>query len=286
MRTIVLSDHTADKAVEAANQRMTHYQHALGQHQQVLADREKQKAARVRDMQLAWRHGEIGVVASSALGWLSTKFQKKPDAPAMQEAGNEEMKWRSGHHGEELVANHMAGLSDDWVLLKGFKNQYGEVDQLLVGPGGMFAFEIKYINGVVHCTADKWWFDKYDRHGNLVEAGRQIADRGGRHPGKQLDEPMMLLEALVGQNSPVECFTRVVVLAHPNSRVGTVDGLRYQGVDSVITLPDFTDGWMATYRQDLDQDDVALVVDLIHCMHEDYETKQDKAAERRKRAMH
>ena len=77
--------------------------------------------------------------------------------------------------------SHLARLFDDrWTLVGGYRNAKGELDQLLVGPNGLMAIEIKFINGRVSCDGDRWWRDKYDRYGNLVERALPIVDLAPR----------------------------------------------------------------------------------------------------------
>lgn len=45
-------------------------------------------------------------------------------------------------------------LDDAWVLIKGYKNPRGEIDYLLLGPGGLFAVEVKYVNATFTITRD------------------------------------------------------------------------------------------------------------------------------------
>ena len=112
-------------------------------------------------------------------------------------------------------------LTDDWTLLRGYRNRRGEIDHLLLGPRGLFAIEVKNINATVHVDGDHWRADKYDNYGNLVEQ-HPIADRKGRSPSEQLNEPAAELERFLhGRGQPVTA-QRVVVLAHRRSRLGPV----------------------------------------------------------------
>ena len=80
---------------------------------------------------------------------------------------------------------------------------------------------MKNLNATVYVDGDRWRADKYDNYGNLVEQ-RPIADRTGRSPSVQLNEPADDLERFLrtsGQPVPVE---RVVVLAHRRSKLGAV----------------------------------------------------------------
>lgn len=69
-------------------------------------------------------------------------------------------------------------------------------DDVLLGPRGLFAIEVKHLNGTVHVNGDDWRSDKYDQYGNLVGQGRRIADARGRSPSAQLNEPASELRAI------------------------------------------------------------------------------------------
>ncbi|MDQ2813490.1 MAG: hypothetical protein M3Z75_16870 [Actinomycetota bacterium] len=62
---------------------------------------------------------------------------------------------------------------------------------------------------------------KYDNYGNLVEQ-RAIADRKGRSPSMQLNEPAADLEWFLRERGQPVTVRRVVVLAHRRSRLGDV----------------------------------------------------------------
>jgi hypothetical protein len=104
-------------------------------------------------------------------------------------------------------------LNDDWTLLRGYRNNRGEIDHILLGPRGVFAIEVKHRNATVQVNGDDWQFDKYDRYGNLVERGR-IADRGGRSPSRQLNEPVAELERFLRSRREPVTIGRIVMLTH------------------------------------------------------------------------
>ena len=108
----------------------------------------------------------------------------------------------AGIAGEQLVATELGrALDDNWTLLRGYRNRRGEIDHLLLGPRGLFAIEVKNLNATVHVDGDRWRADKYDRYGNLVEQ-RVIADRMGRSPSVQLNEPADDLERFLARARP------------------------------------------------------------------------------------
>lgn len=136
---------------------------------------------------------------------------------------------------EESIAAGMAGerraaaelgevLDDEWVLFRGYRNRRGEIDHLLLGPGGLFAIEVKYRNATVYVHGDVWLFAKFDSWGNKVDQGR-ITDATGRSPSVQLNEPADELERFLHSRRQPVSVTRVVLLNHARSKVGRCQDL-------------------------------------------------------------
>ncbi len=105
-------------------------------------------------------------------------------------------------------------------MLRGYRNQAGEIDQLLLGPRGLIAIEVKNLNATVHCDGDHWRADKYDKYGHLVDQ-HPITDRGGRSPARQINETADALEQFLHSRGHPLPIQRVVLLTHPRSRIGT-----------------------------------------------------------------
>jgi hypothetical protein len=157
----------------------------------------------------------------SLSAWTGKRGLPRPPTPAAGPTDLEE-KIMAGIAGEQLVATELGrALDDDWTLLRGYRNRRGEIDHLLLGPRGLFAIEVKNLNATVHVDGDRWRADKYDNYGNLVEQ-RPIADRMGRSPSVQLNEPADDLEQFLRQRGQPAEVRRVVILAHRRSRLGTV----------------------------------------------------------------
>ena len=179
MQVIELSNHPADmlSAVslrrQAADQR-AHDRHedALVRHQaSVQAIRVKRDRARARRRWWTWLRLAFAVGAEK-------RRAPRPQPRPAGDSGVEE-KIKAGIAGEERVAAELShALGADWTLLRGYRNRRGEIDDLLLGPTGLFAIEVKNINATVHVDGDRWQGDKYDNYGNLVEQ-RLIADRRG-----------------------------------------------------------------------------------------------------------
>jgi len=98
------------------------------------------------------------------------------------------------------------------------RDRRGEIDYLLLGPGGMFAVEVKYVNGTFRITRDRWRYVKYDNYGNAVEQGA-VQDRGGRPPNVQLTEPLAALEEFLAKRGRPVRMQPVVLLNHPKARI-------------------------------------------------------------------
>ncbi|WP_179278669.1 nuclease-related domain-containing protein [Actinomadura mexicana] len=137
---------------------------------------------------------------------------------------------QAGVDAEDRVAAELErSLNGDWTLFRGYANRRGEVDHLLVGPGGVWAVEVKGRGVRVHVTGDDWRFEKFDRYGNRVESG-VLADRGGRSWGRQVGEVAGALEEFLrSRGTPVPVRTAVVVM-HERAELGTC---RKPGVDVV-----------------------------------------------------
>jgi len=138
----------------------------------------------------------------------------------------EEAKIRSGIEGESALDSFLfSQLDDRWTIIAGYRAHKGEIDRILVGPNGVFAFEVKSLGGVIHCNGDFWWRDKTDRRGNVIERGIPIADNGGRSPSRQINDTADTLERLLRGNGHDVRVVRVIVLAHPGASFGTIKNL-------------------------------------------------------------
>jgi len=92
---------------------------------------------------------------------------------------------QAGHDAERRVAEEFGGLlNDDWVLFRGYRNRRGEVDGLLVGPPGLFAYEVKYHNATVCIRGDDWWSES-----STNTATRSAARPDGRRPRLVTEHP-------------------------------------------------------------------------------------------------
>jgi len=222
VRVVELSNHPGDMLDDVSRRRVADQKRVLSAYEDELVRyRARVQAVRVRRDRARARHRWWTWLRLAVGTWREKRRAPRPPVPAAGHTDLEE-KIIAGIEGEQQVAAGLGrALGDDWILLRGYRNRRGEIDQLLLGPRGLFAIEVKNLNATVYVDGDRWRADKYDNYGNLVEQ-RPIADRKGRSPSVQLNEPADDLERFLrtrGQPVPVQ---RVVVLAHRRSRLGTV----------------------------------------------------------------
>ena len=111
-------------------------------------------------------------------------------------------------------------MGQEGALVKGYRNRRGEIDYLLLGPGGMFAIEVKYVNGTFAITRERWRYVRYDNYGNQVGEGLlQDARHASRPPNVQLAEPLAMLEQFLASRGQPVRMRPVVLLNHPKARV-------------------------------------------------------------------
>jgi len=221
MLTVELSNHPADMLDDASRRREAAGQRALARYEdELIQHRARVQSVRVKRDQARAQHRWGAWLRLTFVAWTSTR--RVPRRPVLvAEPTDTEERLKAGIAGEQLVAVELGRvLDDDWTLLRGYRNRRGEIDHLLLGPRGLFAIEVKNLNATVHVDADSWQADKYDKYGNLVEQ-RPIADRKGRSPSVQLNEPASALERFLRERGQPVTVQRVVVLTHRRSRLGT-----------------------------------------------------------------
>jgi hypothetical protein len=226
MRRIELSNHPAARLRRIEDRRTAELVAIQRQYEADLADHaalcgrllSERGDARAKRRWLRWLGRSISL-------WLAE--QEKPREPYIPyRTDDERERVTAGIQGEQQTADYFAGaLNDVWVLLCGYKNQRGEIDQLLLGPAGLIAIEIKYRNATVGCRGDSWWFERFDRGGRLRQSG-ELVEGDGRSPSRQINEPADLLQEHLHRHgySGLQ-IVRVVLLAHPRSQLGEISDL-------------------------------------------------------------
>lgn len=118
----------------------------------------------------------------------------------------------AGIQGEEALATGLSELSDDWTMLRGYRNGRGEADSVLVGPRGLWAVEVKNRDVRLNVDGDRWWYERLDRAGNVV-ASDNATDRTGRTWARQvIDVADDLAQWLRRRNQEVPIRTAVMVM--------------------------------------------------------------------------
>ena len=223
MRFVPLSDHPGDMLAEARRAREAAGGAAGERYRQELAAREARisEARERRDKSRAER---------DFLSWLRwgliarwRRLARPPRRPAALAPSHGEEAIKGGIKGEQEVADVLRGaLSDAWTLIKGYRNRRGEIDYLLLGPGGMLAIEVKYVNGTFAVTRERWRYVRYDNYGNQVGGGL-LQDARRRPPNVQLAEPLAALEQFLASRGHSVRMRPVVLLNHPKARVSHLE---------------------------------------------------------------
>jgi hypothetical protein len=137
----------------------------------------------------------------------------------------------AGVEGERKLEIELASLSDDWLMLRGYRNRRGETDCVLVGPGGVWAVEVKNRNAVLRVIDDDWSFEKLDSRGRVVNAG-PATDGSGRTWARQVADVAEDLGRWLDRNGHAIEVHTAVMLVHHKARIAQC--LR-PGVDLVAT---------------------------------------------------
>lgn len=139
----------------------------------------------------------------------------------------------AGVRGEDALMWGLSGLSDEWLMLRGYRNRRGETDHVLVGPLGIWAVEVKLRRVRLTVVGEQWWFEKLDRWGNVVQTGWAV-DGGGRSWARQVSDVAAALQAWLVRNHHRVLVRTAVMLMHEHAHLGRCENLT---VDLVATQP-------------------------------------------------
>ncbi len=118
-------------------------------------------------------------------------------------------------------------------MFAGYKNRRGEADAVVVGPPGVWVIEVKNRNARLHVDGDRWWYQKLDRWGNVVETG-SATDNKNRTWGRQAADVAHDLAWWLDRNQQPVSIRTAVMLMHGRASVGTVQN---PDVDLISTNP-------------------------------------------------
>jgi hypothetical protein len=150
---------------------------------------------------LRWRQLHRPGSASARTSPESTAFSTSPVATT-----DEAARWAAGVAGENIVADALARLGEDHVIIHNLPlDGLGDADHVVVGPAGAVVVETKYLAGRIVCQGDGVWL-QYKR--NEV---RQIADLAAQVQCAA-DRVANLLARRGLEDVPVYA---VLVMAHP-----------------------------------------------------------------------
>jgi len=266
MQSKVLGDHVGEQIRNLESEHELELQEHLSFCRKQAAAVDDVDRRRWARLARAWRECRWAGIVWFGLDRAFRGNKQYPARPRIVRPGRDEIVWREGEAGEQLVCERLAELLDDrWTLLQGYRNPRGEIDLILAGPGCIHAIEVKNRNGVVHCRGDLWYIDRYDNYDNCVDRGLLFTDGGDRSRARQLSEPCRMLAGHPKKPVPNIHIKLHMVLSHRKSRIGK---LRELTIDSVCTLGKrgfqkrFTDG-----TERLDEAKVARLVKLIEKSH-------------------
>ncbi|NBE83997.1 nuclease-related domain-containing protein [Micromonospora rubida] len=188
----------------------------------------------------------------------------------VQQIGHVVRQRAAGVRGEDALAWGLSGLSDEWVMLRGYRNRRGETDHVLVGPHGVWAVEVKLRRVRLHADGDVWSFEKLDRWGNVVETGAAI-DGGGRSWARQVNDVAGDLAAWLSRNHHRVPVRSAVMLMHEGAQIGRCDNLT---VDVVATQPEYLVQEMWQRSSPLSLDAGAEIVALIRRDHHFHQNRR------------
>jgi hypothetical protein len=266
VRVEVLSDHPGDLLAEIVRERGRAVRQSDGVAAKMARERDK---ARAEHRWLTW----VRLIFAVRRARRTARRQQAQSASPT----NREQALRAGGDAEQRVADELGGaLTDEWLLFRGYRNARGEIDGLLLGPRGLFAFEVKYVNATVDIQGDDWWAAKFDKYGNQVEARAPMTDRGGRSPSRQLNDPASALADWLRRRGHQASVKRIVLLTHHNAQVGTSRGATVQVVKSAQGLLRLVERAPVTLRAGQQ----AEIAELIRRDHQHFAARRARPARR------
>lgn len=169
----------------------------------------------------------------------------------------------AGVAGEVALATGLSSLSDDWILLRGYRNGRGETDAVVIGPSGLWAVEVKNYNASLTVDGNRWSYQRLDRRGKVVDE-KLAVDGSGRSWARQvIDVAEDLSRWLIRNHQSVTVHT-AVILTHERARVAAC---RDPEVDLVSTDTGDLLRAMARAETPLTARDCSRIAELIRRDH-------------------
>lgn len=273
MRVEFLSDHVGTLLDEAKQQRRTVLDdEAAGWTGLYEAGAALESARRQKPL---WRRAlSLSSAEEKSASELLQQAQRQIDQSGArrQVADQQFQRTAAGARAENNLAAGLSSLSDQWILLRGYKNRGGETDSVLLGPKGLWAVEVKSSRGCLSVDGDRWTLEKLDKRGRVVEQ-KPAQDNGGRSWGRQVTEVAQGLAAWLDRNRcEVRVHTAVLVL---NERA-TIGRCHQPGVDLIGTRPEHLLKAVDDRGAPIGSDQREKILELIRRDHRHHNTRRAK----------
>jgi hypothetical protein len=113
--------------------------------------------------------------------------------------------FRGGLEGEQQVVKLLkAKLSNDYYLINDayFRDGYGDIDHIILGPNGLFVIETKNWSGKISCQGDEWQRDMDHRISNSLSPSKQVKKNASRvrnavESGKTREKTRISVEGII-----------------------------------------------------------------------------------------
>ncbi|WP_447983329.1 nuclease-related domain-containing protein [Nitrospira sp. Nam74] len=221
---MILSDYREEQLRLLRAEREQRYQQARVNYQQELRAYDEEVSALAETSHTAFRR--LRLVHGIGAWWRHRTLFKRgdPPPPLLEGPSVEEQRLQTEAEADQrLAADLLAALPGRaWMLLKGYQNQKGNIDYLLIGPVGVVALECQHLSGTIICAKDRWMRQKYDPKG-APATQVPILDRNGRTPSQQLNEPVAELIERLSQKDVTCEISRAIILTHQDVRLSTAE---------------------------------------------------------------
>lgn len=179
--------------------------------------------SRITEAQGAWRR-------QRARTYAERNHQELVRAGRERERYEERVRSQAaGARAEQALQDGIGALDDRWVLLRGYRNR----GDLLVGPLGIWAVEVRRRRVRVHIAGEKWWLEQLGPHGEVVGTAPAV-DEFGRTWAQQVNEVAGELARWLGQNGIRPRIRTAVMILHEQARLASCENLT---VNAVGTAP-------------------------------------------------
>jgi len=221
LRLITLSRFAGNRANAMRQQRIREYDEQSEEHHarleiacraRDLAMSDAKRSLSSLDLMRAWRSWRISRLVEKEIVRIKSRI------PTIRSASIEEQQARAGDEAERRLDEFLAtALGKSWTMIAGYHGRTGEIDRILIGPWGIYAFEIKGNRGVIHSGGARWWVERFDRRGNPL--GMKALPRA---PDAQLTKATDGLEGWLRRNGIDLGVERVILFAADDARIGTI----------------------------------------------------------------